>query len=197
VVLRPVDQSIQPGDGGWGLNLESQGFLGLHPRASLYYNGFYLFNPRTTNNVARSGSVSGTPTGSYTDYFSVPDQYMFRAGTDVHLPWGFRASLGGRVEGVPAYDAFGSSRGFRRPGYIVSLEPVAAYRLGDFGIEAGLPVALYRNRIKSFSDDRLGRHGDAAFADYLLNLSLSYSFSTRSAPKANTTPVHTGGIGVQ
>lgn len=42
-----------------------------------------------------------------------------------------------------------------------------------------VPIALYRNRIKSYADklDPKGvAHGDAAFADYLVSLSLGQWF---------------------
>ena len=189
VIIRPVDQSIQLGDGGWGINLESQGFLLLPKHFSLFYNGFYLFNPRTINHVPRSGTISGTPTGSLTDFFSVPDQFMFRGGIDTDLPKGITASLGGRLEGIPAYDALGGSSGFRRPGYIVSVEPGATFRHGLWSLNASLPVAMYRNRIKSFADDRLGKHGDAAFADYLVNVNISRSFSNKPASQGPSLPI--------
>jgi hypothetical protein len=46
-------------------------------------------------------------------------------------------------------------------------------------VAASVPVAIYRNRIKSYADrlDPLGlKQGDAAFADYLVSVSLSRWF---------------------
>lgn len=49
--VRPVDQSIQPGDGGWGFTLEFFGYREIFDRTSVYAQGFYLFNPRDVNGV--------------------------------------------------------------------------------------------------------------------------------------------------
>ena len=113
--------------------------------------------------------------------FSVPDQFAARAGLNQSLPFakGLSLLLGGRVEGVPSHDAVGGSRGFRRPGYIVSIEPGLAYMKNGFSATVTVPVALYRNRTKSYADlqDPTGqKHGDAAFADYLISVNVSRWF---------------------
>ena len=70
---------------------------------------------------------------------------------------------------------FGSS-GFRRPGYVISAEPGVNYRFKSFTAFVTVPVALERNRTKSYSDklitvaDGTDVHGDAAFADYSINV---------------------------
>ena len=48
--LKPVDQSIQPGDGGWGFVLELSGFQRLG-KAVLFGSFTYLANPRNTNDT--------------------------------------------------------------------------------------------------------------------------------------------------
>lgn len=173
-VRKAVDQSIQPGDGGFGFSVEVQGYQRLFKNGALFYNGFYLFNPRNTNNNFRGG------TNPITMYNSVPDQFAFRLGITYGLlkKKNLSASLCGRVEGLPAHDALGKSNGFRRPGYIISVEPGVGYRTSRIAYQLNLPVALYRNRTKSVDDlsDPTGRkHGDAAFADYLLNVGITYS----------------------
>ncbi|WP_128544675.1 hypothetical protein [Larkinella soli] len=179
VINKPVDQSIQLGDGGVGFSLEGQGYAQLTSHLTAYFNGYYLFNPRETNNVVRSPEA--TTQDPITGKFSVADQFAARVGLSqsLHFIPGLAVMLGGRVEGVPAHDAFGGSKGFRRPGYIVSVEPGLSYMRGKFSGAVTVPVALYRNRIKSYSDlqDPTGqRHGDAAFADYLISVSLSRWF---------------------
>lgn len=178
-VNKPVDQSIQLGDGGVGFNIEGQGYAQITKTLTAYVNGFYLFNPRETNGVVRNPEA--TTIDLVTGSFSVADQFAARIGLSQSLPFipGLAVMAGGRVEGVPANDVFGGSKGFRRPGYIVSVEPGLAYMKGKFSATATVPIALYRNRIKSYSDrlDPLGvRHGDAAFADYLVSISLSRWF---------------------
>lgn len=175
--VRPVDQSIQLGDGGWGLAINSQGIYHLGKTMFLYYDGFYLLNPRNTN-----GTQTFRRRTSEAE-MSVPDQFALRAGVlapigSVH---GLAFSLGGRLEGVPARDLIGKSEGFRRPGHIVSVEPGVSYMLGNMTLGINVPVALLRNRIRSVTDiadstpeNRV--HGDAAFADYLINVNLAWRF---------------------
>ena len=179
VINKPVDQSIQLGDGGVGASVELQGYAQLTKGLTVYANGFYLFNPRETNGVVRSPEVATVDPIAGT--FSVADQFAARAGLSHSLRFmpGLALMLGGRVEGVPAYDAFGGSKGFRRPGHIVSVEPGLAYMRGKFSAALTVPVAVYRNRIKSYADrqDPTGvRHGDAAFADYLVSFNVSRWF---------------------
>lgn len=178
-IVKPVDQSIQLGDGGVGVSLEIQGYQTLAKKSSLYYNGFYLFNPKNVNSTDRD------PTNATVDpiirYFSVADQFAGRVGVNQVLSskLGLSVMLGGRIEGVPSSDLIGKSEGYRRPGYIVSAEPGLSFMKGKVSGVLSVPVALYRNRTKSYYDkqDPTGqRHGDAAFADYSINFSLSKWF---------------------
>ncbi len=160
---RPVDSSIQPGDGGWGAIIEGQGFFSFTHRLSAYGNGFYLINPREL-----------IPETNY----SVPDGYMARAGLNF-VVWpahGLSLSLGARIEGVPATDLFGGNLGFRRPGYSVGIEPGITWVRGRYYVSVTAPVAVYRNRVQSYPESLVGRHGDAAFADYSINATFSVQF---------------------
>lgn len=175
IVRKAVDQSIQLGDGGFGFSIEAQGYQRLFKNASLFYTGFYLFNPRNTNNNFRGGN------NPITRYNSVPDQFAVRVGMVYSLlkKKNLSATLCGRAEGLPAHDAIGKSEGFRRPGYIISVEPGVGFRTGHIAYQLNVPVAVYRNRTKSVDDlsDPTGqKHGDAAFADYLVNIGITYSF---------------------
>lgn len=154
---RRVDSSIQPGDGGWGASLSLQGFTRLGEHWSAYGNGFYMFNPR--ERIAVTG-------------FSVPDAYLLRVGVDYSAPWtkGVRLSLGLRKEGVPSKDVFGGSGGSRRPGYAVALEPGFSYMTQRVSINVTVPVAIERNRVRTFGASNIG---DAAFADYTVNSNIS------------------------
>lgn len=181
-VLGPVDQSIQLGDGGTGLTLEANTYLSLSRTTSLYANGFYLFNPREQNGIstARGGTPSAAQIAYGSEVMSVPDQFMARIGAS-YMTSRFSFSGGFRIEGVPASDAFGGSNGFRRPGYVISAEPVAAYRKGNTQVYLSVPVALERNRIQSVPDQirtqKTGTYfkGDAAFADYSINLGVAFA----------------------
>jgi len=170
-----VDQSIQPGDGGLGLTGEMQGYAVVADSAiMLLGNVFYLMNPSEKNGVTtRNGN----------DQYSCPDQYAARLG-------GFFSPkientylyLGGRIEGVKAFDFIGGSEGYRRPGYAVSVEPGISFIKQKYGFNVSVPVAVYRNRVQSVSDIYLTnttgvfRQGDAAFADYVLTLGAYFRF---------------------
>lgn len=182
-VLGYVDQSIQLGDGGTGLTLEANTFLNLSRHTSLYANGFYLFNPREHNgiNTARGGTLSPAQIAYGSDVMSVPDQFMARIGASF-TKGALLLSGGFRIEGLPAEDAFGGSNGFRRPGYVISAEPVAAYRVKNTQFYLSVPVPLERNRIQSVPDkirtEKTGTYfvGDAAFADYSINFGIAFNF---------------------
>ncbi len=155
--VRFVDSSIQPADGGLGFTIELQGFRHLVGNLSTYGNMFYLFNPE--------GRIEATG-------FSIPDAYMARGGFDyrINAVRGLTVSLGGRVEGVPSHDAFGSSIGSRRPGFSVAVEPGVTFNKGRFTGTVTVPVAVHHRRITTFG---AARPGDAAFADYSINTSFS------------------------
>ena len=70
------------------------------------------------------------------------------------------------MEGVPVRDAFSTSDGSRRPGYVISIEPGLAYSFRNNTLNVSGPWAMERNRKISTSDILNHTHGDAAFADY-------------------------------
>jgi hypothetical protein len=175
---RTVDQSIQPGDGGWGLTLDVYSFYTIVPRLNAYVNGAYTFTPEEKNGVPTYRS------NAFEAEMSIADSYLGRAGVEyMVLPkYGFSVSLGGRVEGVPVYDAIGGSEGFRRPGYSVSIEPGLSAMYKGWAAAVYTPVAVYRNREQSVPDKQTtaatGRYtqGDAAFADFSVLFSLAKNF---------------------
>jgi len=162
--VQTVDQSIQPGDGGFGFLVDLMGFQRIGGRAAVYASGSYLSNPQGTNGVQTFRSRESEAT------MSVADQYVARVGASAVVPGlsSMAASLGFRAEGVPAHDLFGPSNGFRRPGYAYSVEPSLSYRVGSTTLTAAAPVAVYRNRTISVPDEQRDGHGDAAFADWVL-----------------------------
>lgn len=172
--LRPVDQSIQPGDGGFGITTEFEFNQRISGNFYGYVTGFYLINPRNTNGTLRSANLtSGIP---LSNEMSVTDQFLLRAGGRL-IAHKFQLGLGARYEGIPVNDFIGDSDGFRRPGYIISVEPSASYTINhkhSFGMN--FPIALYRNRTQSVVDKQRTEitgdyaHGDAAFADWLVSV---------------------------
>ena len=111
---------------------------------------------------------------------SVPDQYMARVGANYAISNKLIASAGARLEGVPVYDVIGGSGDFRRPGYVVSVEPGLNYQANKVNFYVTAPIALYRNRTQSVTDKirsaKTGTfvNGDAAFADYSINFGISF-----------------------
>jgi hypothetical protein len=180
--LLVVDQSIQLGDGGTGVIAEVDFSHLIKGKIFGYVNGMYMVNPRNTNGVKRRASLQdGVP---LSDEFSVPDQYMLRAGARFSNH-GLQASLGGRMECIPSEDLIGKSDGFRRPGYIISAEPSVSYTTGNHTFGINVPIALERNRTQNTIDKArtqiLGtyQHGDAAFADWLVSVSYAYRFAKK------------------
>lgn len=171
-----VDQSIQPGDGGKGFTLDIQGYHALSDHFGLSVNVYYLFNVTETNGVLTRNGRSE---------FSSPDQFAARIGSYYSASSGFNAYFGGRIEGVPSSDLIGGSAGYRRPGYAVSVEPGIGYFKHNYSIFASVPIALYRNRTQSYEDKQrteqtgVFTQGDAAFADYLINVGISYRFMNK------------------
>jgi len=180
-VLGPVDQSIQPGDGGTGFTFELNGFYNFTHQFGVYADGFYLVNPREVNGTSttRGGTASATAKKYNTDVMSVPDLYMWRGGA-AYMVNNFTFSGGIRMEGLPSKDLVGGSRGFRRPGYIISAEPAITWVTKRISYNLAVPVALIRNRTQSNADKRqtadtgVYKQGDAAFADYLVSVGISF-----------------------
>ena len=185
-----MDQAIQPGDGGIGYTVEIQAFRQLTKRLYGFANGYYLFNPKESNGSFKSPSKVGLE--GYEIYAS-PDQYFGRAGLSVAVDKNenFSVSLAARIEGIPAYDAFGGQVAYRRPGYVIAAEYGFAYRLNKHTFSLFIPYNVVKNRIQSAADiasEKLANatitdpskyihvNGDAAFADYSINLGYSYRF---------------------
>ena len=176
---RPVDQSIQPGDGGFGMLVQGQSYVFINDQINVFLSGFYLFNPRGTNGI-HTFRETLSPILEPESIMSVPDQFSIRAGVSSQITHGLSGFVGARYEGVPVYDVFGSSEGFRRPGNVLSVEPGVNAMLGNWNLNLSVPIALRRERPQSVTDmeieDETGRprNGDAAFADYLINLGFTY-----------------------
>lgn len=197
-----MDQAIQPGDGGLGFSVEVQAFRQLFTNVYGFANGYYMFNPKESNGAYKSAptvvknpidnSVLGTLTG-YNIYAS-PDQYFVRAGVMTNVFHKLTISLAARWEGIPAYDAFGGQVAYRRPGYVVSIEPGLALRAGNHSFSLFVPQNIVRNRIQSAADieqqhlqnsvitdpaQKVHVQGDAAFADYSISLGYAYRFGMK------------------
>lgn len=166
-----VDQSIQLGDGGWGVLLQTQGFQRVSSRLYGYVSGSYLASPRKKIDVAFP-TISGTPSSII---LSVPDVYTARLGLAYVLApeRGASVSLGGRIDGIRVRDLIGGGDdGFRRPGYEVYVDPGVSYALGRGTLTVSVPVKLTQD----FRPDLVATHpkgGD--LAEYLIFVGYRYS----------------------
>lgn len=156
-----VDQSIQTGDGGWGLILEANGYRQLFHNGYGYASGSYLISPRNQTSVLQS------PSGPYaTVHVGVPDVFNARAG----LAWaawpdrGFSLSLGGRIDGIPYRDVIGTNDAFRRPAIVGFIEPGLNLVRGSSTFTMSVPLLAYADFRPSAVDKKLGKSGGGDLA---------------------------------
>ena len=176
---RPVDQSIQPGDGSYGFPTSLEAFKTVK-RVNFFATGNYLISPRDTNGVASIRAnlgVASTPATASQNVNSVPDQYLIRigVGTAVTAVPGLSASLAWRKEGVPAKDLIGHSHGFRRPGFSTSIEPTLSYSHHDTTYTVSVPLTQTRDRVPTVSDG-VPVAGDSTFADSQFIFNVTHRF---------------------
>jgi hypothetical protein len=200
-----VDQAIQPGDGGVGFSVELQGFTQLGKHLVGFANGYYMFNPRENNGTYKSAAKKDLE--GY-NMFACTDQYLARAGvmTSLGKAKHISASLAGRWEGVPAYDAIGGNVGFRRPGYVIAVEPGLSWSNGVHTLSLFVPYNFAKNRVQSPADiasqdlqnskiddpaQKVHVQGDAAFADYSINIGYSFRIPKKHKTAASVlVPTH-------
>jgi hypothetical protein len=173
-----VDQSIQPGFGGYGISLGTQAYQRVK-RSVLYISGSYVLTPQEMNGTPNA-SLAGLnrPVNPLTGIMSIPDQYLVDGGIAHPFPKirGLAVKGGLRYEGLKVKDLIGGSLGFRRPGYGLSVEPGFQYERNKYIWTFNLPIAVQRNRKRSVPDQMQGAAGDAAFADYMLLFGFSKHF---------------------
>jgi len=162
-----VDQSIQPGDGGWGIPIDIFAYYNFTDRLSSYFQGSYLITPEGNNGVPTGRGGAGEA------IMSIGDTFMARAGLEYAAfpQHGLSFSLGLRTEGQPSEDLFGSSMDFRRPGMNIAVEPGVTWMKNGWSASLLWPIVFYNNRFQSIPDQNASplpngsaRHGDAAFA---------------------------------
>lgn len=133
-----VDQSVEPGDGGWGIILQGQAFARITRRLYAYFTGAYLLTPGDQTDATRA------PAGQKNSdvHYSVADVYTGRLGVSYSLSHGLSMSLGGRVDGIPYHDLIGKSHGFRRPAFVALVDPGVTLERGQSSIAIGIPVRV-------------------------------------------------------
>ncbi len=175
----PADQTIQPGDGGWGIDFQTQAFQRVSKGLYVYGLGSYLANPRAHTEVFLA------PTGPPSTYqWSVPDVYQARLGVaySVWSDQGLTLSLGGRLDGIPRHDLFGGgdNTAVKRTSQIIYADPGLSLNRGKSSFTLSVPIRLHVNRMKSVLEastpappGTLAQNG-GGFAKYLVFASYTY-----------------------
>jgi hypothetical protein len=160
-----VDQSVELGDGGWGIIADTQAFRRLGRVGYAYGSGSYLASPQNTTDLIQA------PVGPYSkSKVSVPDVFSVKGGLAFSL-WsklGMSGTLGYRLDGIPQHDLFGKSDGFRRPALISYVDPSVSIVRGRSTFQLNVPIRTWYNFRASDLDRRLGVPGGGDLADYLL-----------------------------
>ena len=167
---RVVDQSIQLGDGGWGIIGQAQGYRRLAARLNAYVFGSYLFAPK------KKTSVPSPLTGVT---LSVPDVFSLRSGIAYALApaHGLSTNVGLRIDGIPLRDVIGGGDdGFRRPGYTLYLDPGAAMSVRRHGMTLSVPIRLRQDFSRSLIDRERNLPGGGDLARYLVFAGYSVRF---------------------
>jgi len=166
----PADQTIQPGDGGWAILLQAQGFRQITERLHGYAVASYMASPKARTDVEwRPGSG---------EYWSVPDVYSARLGGafSVWPDQGLTVSLGGRVDGIPVHDLLGGGDEdtIKRTAYVVFADPGVSLTRGKGTLTVSVPYRLQVNRQKSLYEQRTNGLNAGGFAKYLVFASYSH-----------------------
>lgn len=178
-VRRPVDFSIMPGDGGWGIIPSFQAFKAFG-RVVAFASGSYLISPQEQNDYLRRPDRPARDPSSA--YYTIGDQYAARIGVGTSVGK-LGLSLAARLEGVPSSDLVGGDMGRRRPGYSIGIEPGLSISIGGkTAFSLSVPILVRRVRTQNISDKietaetGVFHNGDAAFADYVIIGNISTRF---------------------
>ena len=169
----PVHQSIELGDGGWGIIVRVQAFQPIFSSTYLYAGGSYMLSPQRTSEVAR------TP-GS-TQYWAIPDAWDASLGVSAAL-WpeqGFSARIGVNFSATPKQDLIGEKDDagvHRLPATAGYLAPGITLTRGIHTISLGAGARIYKNFKPSIADDLAGKKGGGGLAKYLITSSYSVRF---------------------
>ena len=176
-IRHTVDQSIQLGDGGWGVLLQAQAWRQIAGSTSAYGFASYLMSPRNMTDVVQA------PAGTFSQvHVSVPDVFQTRAGIGFPLSsrLGLAATVGGRFESIPMGDLIGGSDGFRRPTLIGYADLGLTMSRGRTSFSLNVPIRVFADFRASDLDRQMGTPGGGDLADYLLLA--GYTFRLGGSP---------------
>jgi len=190
----PVDQSVQLGDGGWGIIADTLAFHRLGRVGYAWGTGSYLASPKDVTRIFQQ------PAGPYSKArVSVPDVFSAKGGLAFTL-WrqvGMSGTLAYRFDGLPQHDVFGKSSGFRRPALIGYVDPSVSITHGPSTFQLDVPIRTYYNFRASRLDRQLGTPGGGDLAEYLLFIGYTHRLGGRGqrpmAPASTPGEVSTAG----
>jgi len=170
-VLAPVDVAIQLGDGGTGITAEVNSFYSFSKTLNIYFNGYYLMNPRDQNGVSnlKGRNATATEIANNTTVMSVPDQYSCRLGANIQIEKIVLAA-GLRYEALPVNDLVGGNKGFRRASSIASIEPGVTYLMKKSFAFVYVGIPFERNIIQNHQNNMT----PAGFADYVFSFGAQF-----------------------
>lgn len=169
----PVDISVQPGNGAWGVVPTVQAFRTFN-RFSLYGFATYLIDPRnTTGTPAFFPALHSADTATVN---SSTDQYMAEIGGAIPTPlhW-LSLTAGYRFSGVPVSDLFGASDGFRRPANLQYAMPGAQISLLGRTINFSVPIVTYIN-VKPRIINGVNQNTDSTVPSFMFSISYPLRF---------------------
>jgi hypothetical protein len=169
----PAEQTIQPGDGGWALLLQTQAFRQVTERLFGYGFASYMVSPKARSDVRITPNTG--------QYWSVPDVYSARLGAafSVLPDQGLSVSLGGRVDGIPVRDLLGGGDDstIKRTSHILYADPGLSLARGRSMFTLSVPYRLAVNRKRSlFEQQSSTAVNGGGFAKYLVFASYTHRF---------------------
>jgi hypothetical protein len=179
-VRGPIDEAAQLGTGGWQLLLRAQGTTAITGPLFGYASGYYGLSLTEHTDVFNALALRGDP-----------DTYSGRLGAAYLTPFrltgarddafandeGLVVSLGGRINGVTVRDLVGGGDLYwRRPGYVIYVEPGLTWTLGANMATVSVPVRVYANKLQSLLEVSRNQHFGASFASYLFLASFARRF---------------------
>lgn len=171
VSQQPVNQSIQPGDGGWALLFHMEAFHQVFDRGFAYTSGFYSASLKEHTDVP-------APWPPFVPW-AVPDVYTARLGMAYGLmpEQGLSASLGARIDGTTMKDLFGGADDYsRHPGWAMYLEPGFSFARGPSQFTVSVPIRIAQNFMSSLVDQRNGRVIGGDLANAILYMGFQQRF---------------------
>jgi len=170
VSQKPLVQTLQLGDGGWAVQLQSQAFRQVSTRGSVYLSGLYSVSLQQHTDVL-------SPEGSL---WAVPDVYSLRTG----FSYGIKAepaismSLGWRMDGTMVSDLVGGRTDYyRKPGYTMYIDPGIALQSGPIQFTLNVPVRVRHNYMSMLINNaQTVRGGAGGVNDYVIYAGFSRRF---------------------